>query len=134
MDTSFKIDLSPWIRKHSVISRTNLLFLFAKMLNSLKDETFLQFKRWLWITLWFDGLVFLIVKCDIPICSPDRGFEIQPSSAVIYKEKFVIYKILNTLKLFWFTIDCFVLPNEGIQFFFCDMSFFCLYCWLHKII
>ena len=41
-------------------------------------------------------------------------------------QKFLIYKILNTLKLFWFTIVSSVLLNEGVQFFFhviCLFSF-----------
>ena len=29
--------------------------------------------------------------------------------------------MLNTLKLFWFTIDSSVLLNEGVQFFFHDI-------------
>ena len=32
--------------------------------------------------------------------------------------------MLNTLKLFWFTIASSVLLNEGVQFFFHVMSFF----------
>ena len=44
-------------------------------------------------------------------------------------QKFIIYKILNSLKLFWFTIDSSVLLNKGVQFFFHDIShFFCFYC------
>ena len=42
-------------------------------------------------------------------------------------QKFVIYKMLNTLKLSWFTNDSFVLLNEGVQFFFHDIChFFCI--------
>ena len=32
--------------------------------------------------------------------------------------------MLNTLKLFWFTIDSSVLLNEGVQFFFHDICHF----------
>ena len=39
-------------------------------------------------------------------------------------QKFIIYKILNSLKLFWFTIDSSVLLNKGVQFFFDDISHF----------
>ena len=42
----------------------------------------------------------------------------------LVSQKFVIYKILNTLKLFWFTIDSSVLLNEGVQFFFHDICHF----------
>ena len=35
-----------------------------------------------------------------------------------------IYKILNTLTLFWFTVDSSVLLNEGVQFFFHDICQF----------
>ena len=76
----FKIGLSRLISKLSLISNTNLLFLFAKMVNSSKDGMLLQFKRWLGIPLSFDGLVFLNVKGDIPICSPDLTFKCQSIS------------------------------------------------------
>ena len=36
-------------------------------------------------------------------------------------KKFVIYKILNIFKLFWFTVNSSVLSNKGIQFFFHDI-------------
>ena len=42
----------------------------------------------------------------------------------LVSQKFVIYNILNTLKLFWFTIDSSVLLNEGVQFFFHDICHF----------
>ena len=66
-----KIGLSRLISKLSLISRSNLLFLFVKIVNSSKDGMLLQFKRWSQIPLSFDGLVFLNVKGDNPICSPD---------------------------------------------------------------
>ena len=50
----------------------------------------------------------------------------------LVSQKFVMYKILNTLKPFWFTIVSSVLLNEGVQFFL--MTFFCLHCRLYKII
>ena len=39
-------------------------------------------------------------------------------------EKFVMYEILNTLKLFWFTIDSYVVLNEVAQFFFHEICRF----------
>ena len=42
----------------------------------------------------------------------------------LVSQKFVIYKILNSLKLFWFTTDSSVLPNKGVQFFFHDICHF----------
>ena len=36
--------------------------------------------------------------------------------------------MLNTLKLFWFTIDSSVLLNEGFTFSFTASVIFCLYC------
>ena len=71
----FKIGLSRLISKLSLISRTNLLFPFVKMVNSSKDGILLQFKRWSRIALSCDGLVFLNVKVDIPMCSPDLTFK-----------------------------------------------------------
>ena len=67
----FKIGLSRLISKLSLISRPNLLFPFVKIVNSSKDGMLLQFKRWLRIAFFFDGLVFLNLKGDIPICSLD---------------------------------------------------------------
>ena len=51
----FKIALSRLISKLSLVSRTNLLFLFAKMITYSKDEILLQIKRWSGIAL---SLVF----------------------------------------------------------------------------
>ena len=39
----------------------------------------------------------------------------------LVSQKSVIYKLLNTPKPFWFTIDSSVLLNEGVQFFFHDI-------------
>ena len=36
----------------------------------------------------------------------------------LVSQKFVIYNILNTLKLFWFTIYSSVLLSDGVHFFF----------------
>ena len=66
----FLFYLSRSISNLSLISRTNFLFPFAKMVNSSKDTILLQFKRWSQIVLSFDGLVFINVKGDVPICSP----------------------------------------------------------------
>ena len=71
----FKIGLSRLISKLSLISSTNLLLSFAKMVNSSKDGILLQFKRWSQIAFSFDGLVFLNVKGDILISSPDLPFK-----------------------------------------------------------
>ena len=62
------------ISKFSLISRTNLLFPFANMVNSSK-ERILKFKRWSQISLSFDNLIFLDVKAEIPVCSPDLTFK-----------------------------------------------------------
>ena len=65
--------------KCSLISSTNLLYSFAKMVNSSKDRVLLQFQRWSRIALAFDDLVFFNVKGDTPICSPDLTFSVCPS-------------------------------------------------------
>ena len=67
--------LSHLISKLSLISSMNLLFPFAKMVNSSKDGILLQFRKWSRIALSLDGLVFLSVKGDIPICSLDLTFK-----------------------------------------------------------
>ena len=41
----------------------------------------------------------------------------------LFSQTLVIYKILNTLKLFWFTINSSVLLNERDQFFFHDICY-----------
>ena len=60
----------------------------------------------------------------------EKNARIALQFTFLVSQKLVIYKILNTLKLFWFAIDSSVLLNEEDQFFY----FFCLYCWLYKII
>ena len=71
----FKKVLSRFISKLFLNSRMILLFLFVKMVSSSQYGMLLQFKRWLQIALSFDGLVFLNVKVDTPICSPDLIFK-----------------------------------------------------------
>ena len=71
----FEICLSHLMSNLSLISSTNLLFLFAKMVISSKDGILLQFREWSRIALSFDGLIFLNLKRDIPLCSPDLTFK-----------------------------------------------------------
>ena len=49
------------------------------MVNSSKGEILLQFRKWSRIALSFDGLTFLNVKGNIPICSPDQLLSVYPS-------------------------------------------------------
>ena len=42
----------------------------------------------------------------------------------LFHKSFVIYKILYTLKLSWFTIDSSTVRNKGVQFFFHDICHF----------
>ena len=51
------------------------MFPFAKMVNSSNNGTLLQFKRGPQIAISFHGLVFLNVKGNITICSPDLAFK-----------------------------------------------------------
>ena len=71
----FKIGLSHLISTLSLISRTKLLFLYVKIVNYSKDEILLQFKRLSQIALSFDGLGFLNIKGDPPICFSDLTFK-----------------------------------------------------------
>ena len=49
----------------------------------------------------------------------------------LVSQKFVIYKILNPLKLFWLTVDSSVLLKFQLKVQFNVIChFFCLYCWL----
>ena len=43
----------------------------------------------------------------------------------LVSQKFIIYKILNTLKPFWFNVDFSVLLDEEVQFFFHEICHFC---------
>ena len=51
----FKISLSCFISKLSLLSRSNLLPPFVKIVNSPKHGMLLQYKRWSRIALFFDG-------------------------------------------------------------------------------
>ena len=47
----------------------------------------------------------------------EKSAQIALQFTFLVSQKLVIYKILNTLKLFWFAIDSSVLLNEEDQFF-----------------
>ena len=70
-----KLGLYLLVSNLSLISRPNLLLPSAKMVNSSKGGILFYFKRWSQTALSFDGLVFLNVKGDIPMCSPDLTFK-----------------------------------------------------------
>ena len=67
--------LSRFIKRLSFISKWYLLLPCAKILNSSKEGQLLQFKRWSRMELSADGLIFLDVKADIPMCSPALTFK-----------------------------------------------------------
>ena len=72
----FRTGLPCLLSKLSLISRIYLWWPYAKMVKlSSKDVILWQFRRWSWIALFFDGLTFVNVKGDIPICSPDLTFK-----------------------------------------------------------
>ena len=56
---------------------------YAKMVNSSKDGILMQIRTWSRISLSFDGLTFLNVKVDIPICSLDLTFKAKRSKISI---------------------------------------------------
>ena len=74
------------ISKLSLISRIYLWCSYAKMLNLSKYEILLQIRKWSRVALSFDGLTFLNVKGNIPICSPDLI-----SSAYCYSYSYASY-------------------------------------------
>ena len=91
-----QIGLLHLISKLSLISSMILLFPFAKLVNSSKDGVLLQLKRWSWIALSFDGLVFLNIKDDIRICSPDlRKYQRNPSQTEINNKKSHLRNLQN---------------------------------------
>ena len=71
----FRTGLSRLISKLYLVSKLYLWCSYAKMVNSSKDGILLKIRRWSRIALSFDGLTFLNVKGDIPICSPDLTFK-----------------------------------------------------------
>ena len=78
----FKMGLSRLISKLSLISSTNLLFPFAKMVNSSKDGILLQFRRWSRIcsdwTKFHEELSFLkqvFLKNGYPLSFIDNCFK-----------------------------------------------------------
>ena len=66
----FKLGVSLLISKLSLISKENLEEAFARTENSSKEGSLSQNSRWSRTALWFEGLHFLKVKGNKPICSP----------------------------------------------------------------
>ena len=69
------------------------------MVNSSKEWILLQFKRWSQIAPSFDGLVFLNVKGDIPICSPDLTFKclsVSPQLVELHLPHVYLYTTQDT--------------------------------------
>ena len=54
----------------------------------------------------------------------EKNFRIELEFIFLVSKKFVIYKILNSLKLFWLTIDSSVSLKEAAQFSFHDICHF----------
>ena len=54
----------------------------------------------------------------------EKNSRIELEFIFLVSKKFVIYKILNSRKLFWLTIDSSVLLKEGVQFSFHDICGF----------
>ena len=77
----FKIGLSRLISKLSLISRSNSLFPFVKIVNSSKDGMLLQFKRWSRIALSFDKSEF---KNLLSLATQESYFIFND---VLYKQK-----------------------------------------------
>ena len=70
----FNIDLSRLINKLSLISNKNLLVPWARMVKSSNEGSWLQKRRWSRINS-ADGLTFLKVNGEMPMCSPDLTFK-----------------------------------------------------------
>ena len=58
-----------------------------------------------------------LVRTQVEIIVLKKSARIALELIFLVLQKLVMYKILNTLKLLWFTIDSSVLLNEGAQFF-----------------
>ena len=67
--------LSRLINKLSLISNKTLLVPWARMVKSSNEGSWLQNRRWSRIELSADGLTFLKVNGEMPMCSPDLTFK-----------------------------------------------------------
>ena len=75
----FKLGVSLLISKLSLISRESLEEAFARTENSSKEGSLSQNSRWSRTALSFEGLHFLKVKGDKPVCSPVEFFPTRNS-------------------------------------------------------
>ena len=72
----FNIGLSHLINKCSLISIKNLLVPWSRMVKSSNEGSWLQSRWWSHIELSADGLTFLKVNGEIPMCFPDLKYNI----------------------------------------------------------
>ena len=72
-----------------------------------------------WLCTWFSAHFRLFQKFR-----RRKSARIAWEFIFLVSQKFVIYKILNTLKLFSFTVDSSVLLNKGVQFSYHGISYF----------
>ena len=71
----FNIGLSCLINKLSLNSNRNLLVPWARMVKSSNEGSWLQNRRWSHIGLTAEGLTFLKVNGEMPMCSPNLIFK-----------------------------------------------------------
>ena len=71
----FNIGLSRLINKLSLISNRNLFVPWTRMVKSSNEGSWLQNRRCSRIEISADGVTFLKVKGEMPICSPDLIFK-----------------------------------------------------------
>ena len=71
----FDIGLSGLINKLSLISDKNLLVPWARMVKSSDERSWLRNRRWSCIEHLADGLTFVKVNGEVPMCSPDLTFK-----------------------------------------------------------
>ena len=67
----FTIGLSRLINKFSLISNKNFLVPWARIVKSSNEGSWLEKRRWSRIELSADGLTFLKVNGEMPMCCPD---------------------------------------------------------------
>ena len=87
----FSDGLSLMISGLSLIFNKSFLFSWVKILKLSKEGEKLQWSKWSQIALLFDGLTFLPVRGNTPICSPDLYLQGSPKKApyFVYHSKVV---------------------------------------------
>ena len=103
----FNTGLSRLINKLSLISNKNLLVPWAKMVKLSNERLWLQKRRWSRIELSADGLTFLLVNGEMPMCSPEsiNFFAVKPADEFWLVYFFPSWYRPECKTWFWFSLQ-----------------------------